>query len=236
FPPERVTILCTGSQGEVMAALSRLSTGDYRDTEILPEDTVIFAAGPIPGNEKKVTTIVDNLYGLGAHVIYGSGSTSGMHVSGHGYQEDLKWMLSLMKPTYFIPIHGEYRMLHHHTQLAQSVGVGKENTFLLKNGDVVELKNGTAQSTRTVPAGSTYIDGVEVGTLDFVIRDREKISKDGMLMLILPMNKPDGKMLAKPEIISRGFTDNNFSELRKEIVQIIQKTIEELHAEERYSW
>lgn len=236
FPPERVTILCTGSQGEENAALSRLSTGNFRDVDILPEDTVIFAAGPIPGNEKKVTAIVDNLYQLGAHVIYGAGSSSGMHVSGHGYQEDLKLMLSLMKPTYFIPIHGEYRMLHHHKQLAESVGVDPDHTFILKNGDVVTLKHGNATLAGTVSAGSTYVDGVDVGTMKFVIRDRKQIAEDGMLMIVLPLGKSDGEMIAEPEIVSRGFTDDNFSELRKEMIRIIHDTIRELHAEDRYSW
>ncbi|WP_026907351.1 ribonuclease J [Paucisalibacillus globulus] len=236
FPPDKITILCTGSQGEPGAALSRLSTGNFRDAEILPEDTVILAAGPIPGNEKNVSAIVDNLYQLGAHVIYGSGSTSGMHVSGHGYQEDLKLMLTLMKPTYFIPIHGEYRMLHHHRQLAESVGVEQGNTFILKNGDVVDIENSIALSIRTIPVGSTYVDGVDVGNIDFVLRDRKQISEDGMVMLILPMSKLEGEMVAEPEIISRGFVDNNFSQLRKEMIQIINATVEELHEANRYSW
>ncbi|WP_042150100.1 ribonuclease J [Paucisalibacillus sp. EB02] len=236
YPPEKVTILCTGSQGEPGAALSRLSTGNFRDAEILPEDTVILAAGPIPGNEKNISAIIDNLYQLGAHVIYGSGSSSGMHVSGHGYQEDLKLMLTLMRPTYVIPIHGEYRMLHHHRLLAESVGVEKENVFILKNGDVVDIENSVARSTRSIPAGSTYVDGVDVGNIDFVLRDRKQISEDGMIMLILPMSKQEGEMLAEPEIISRGFVDNNFSQLRKGMIRIIHDTVEELHEANRYSW
>lgn len=236
FPPDMVTILCTGSQGEPMAALSKLSTGNFRDVQILPEDTVIFAAGPIPGNEKSVTTIVDNLYQLGAHVIYGSGSSSGMHVSGHGYQEDLKLMLTLMKPTYFIPIHGEYRMLHHHQLLAESIGVERENIFILKNGDVVDINGSIARSTRSLPAGSTYVDGVDVGDMEFVLRDRKKISEDGVLMLILPMSKSENTMLSEPEIISRGFVDAKFSQLRKDMIRIIHETIAELHAADRYSW
>ncbi|MEN2467690.1 ribonuclease J [Ornithinibacillus sp. JPR2-1] len=236
LPPEMLTILCTGSQGEAMAALSRLSTGNFRGVDIYPEDTVILAAGPIPGNEKNVTTIVDNLYKLGAHVIYGSGSSSGMHVSGHGYQEDLKLMITLMKPKYFVPIHGEYRMLYHHQLLAESVGVEPGNTFILKNGDVVDIQNSEARSTRTIPAGSTYVDGIDVGNMEFVLRDRKQIAEDGMLMIILPMSKENAKMLADPEIISRGFVDNNFSELRKRMIRIIQETVDELHAADRYSW
>lgn len=236
FAPEMVTILCTGSQGEPMAALSRLSTGNFRGVEILAEDTVIFAAGPIPGNEKNVTSIVDNLYQLGANVIYGSGSSSGVHVSGHGYQEDLKLMLTLMKPTYFIPIHGEYRMLHHHQMLAESVGVDAENIFILKNGDVVDMENSIARSSRSIPVGSTYVDGIDEGMMKFVLQDRKRISEDGMLMIILPMSKAEGEMLAEPEIVSRGFLDDHFSEIRKGINQIIRDTIEELHEANRYSW
>lgn len=236
LPPEMVTILCTGSQGESMAALSRLSTGNFRDVEILSEDTVIIAAGPIPGNERNVSSIVDNLYKLGAHVIYGSGSSSGIHVSGHGYQEDLRLMLTLMKPKYFIPIHGEYRMLHHHQMLAESVGVEKGHTFILRNGDVVDIENAIARSTRNIPSGNTYVDGVDIGKMEFVLRDRKQISEEGMLIIIIPMNKQEGKLLSEPEIISRGFVDQNFSELRKGMKQMTIETINELHEANRYSW
>lgn len=236
LPPEMVTILCTGSQGETMAALSRLSTGNFRDVEILAEDTVIIAAGPIPGNERNVSHIVDNLYKLGAHVIYGSGSSSGIHVSGHGYQEDLRLMLTLMKPKYFIPIHGEYRMLHHHRMLAESVGVEKGNTFLLGNGDVVDIENTIARSTRTIQNGNTYVDGVDIGKMEFVLRDRKQISEEGMLIVIIPMNKQEEKLLSDPEFISRGFVDQNYSELRKEMKRLTMETINELHEANRYSW
>lgn len=235
FPPEMVTILCTGSQGEPMAALNRLSTGNFRDVEIYPEDTVIFAAGPIPGNERAITQIVDNLYQLGAHVIYGSGSSSGMHVSGHGYQGDLKLMLTLMKPKYFVPIHGEYRMLHHHRLLAESVGVREGNTFILSNGDVVDIEGSIASSTRTIASGNTYVDGGDVGDMEFVLRDRMQISEDGMLMMIIPMNKQEEKLLTEPEFISSGFTDQRFSELREVMNHMTIEIINELLEENRYS-
>lgn len=236
MPPEKVAILCTGSQGEPLAALSRLSTGEFRGVDVLPGDTVIFAAGPIPGNEKNITSIVDNLFALGARVIYGSGSASGMHVSGHGYQEDLKLMLTLMQPKYFIPVHGEYRMLHHHRLLAESVGVEPGNTFILNNGDVVDIEGSIARHTRKIPIGNTYIDGGDVGNIgDFVLRDRKKLSEDGMLMIILTMNKTDGKLIAGPETISRGFMDKDFSELRGEINRLAVKTVNELQREDR-SW
>lgn len=235
FPPEMVAILCTGSQGEPMAALNRLSTGNFRDVEIVPEDTVIFAAGPIPGNERNVTQIVDNLYKLGAHVIYGSGSNSGMHVSGHGFQEDLKLMLTLMKPKYFVPIHGEYRMLHHHRLLAESVGIEEGNTFILKNGDVVDINDAIARSTRTIASGNTYVDGGNVGDMEFVLRDRRRISEDGMLTIIILMNKQEEKLLKDPEFFSRGFIDQDFSVLRNEMNRITMEVINELLQENRLS-
>lgn len=236
--PEQVAIACTGSQGEQMAALSRLSTGNFRNVEVLPGDTVIFAAGPIPGNEKSVTAIVDNLFALGAKVIYGSGSSSGMHVSGHGYQQDLKLMLSLMKPTYFIPIHGEYRMLHHHRLLAEQVGVKEGNTFILKNGDVVDIENSIARQTRKIPAGNTFIDGIGVGDVgDIVLRDRKQLSEDGMLVIILTMSKQDKTLVSGPDTISRGFVYmKNSEELLNDVNSLVTKTVNELKESDRREW
>lgn len=238
LPPEKVAILCTGSQGEPGAALSRLSTGNFRGVEILAEDTVIFAAGPIPGNERNVTKIVDNLYTIGAKVIYGSGSTSGMHVSGHGYQEDLKWMLTLLKPKYLIPVHGEYRMLHQHRLLAEAVGIEPGNTFIMNNGDVVDIKESVARQTRTIPTGNTYVDGVGVGDVgDIVLRDRKQLSEDGMLVSVLTLSKLDGKLISGPDTISRGFVYNrDAEELLKEVERLITKTVNELQAENKQQW
>ncbi|MBU9721496.1 MULTISPECIES: ribonuclease J [Bacillaceae] len=236
--PENVAILCTGSQGEPLAALSRLSTGNFRGVEVLAGDTVILAAGPIPGNEKAVTRIVDNLLSIGANVIYGTGSSSGMHVSGHGYQEDLKMMLTLMKPKYFIPIHGEYRMLHHHRQLAESVGVEKGKTFLLNNGDVVDINKGEARQTRKVDAGNTYVDGVGVGEVgDIVLRDRKQLSEDGMLIIILSMSKSKKELASKPDTISRGFVYMKESEkLLNDVNSLISKTVNELPENSKNEW
>lgn len=206
LPPERVVVLCTGSQGEPLAALSRLSTGQNRDVKVVQGDTVIFAASPIPGNEKDVSKIVDNLFQLGAKVVYGSSSITGMHVSGHGYQEDLKLMLTLMKPKYFIPIHGEYRMLHIHSLLAEAVGVEKGHTFILKNGEVVDIVGGVARQTRDIPAGDTYVDGVGNGEVgEVVLRDRKQLSEDGMLIIVVTISKYDGSIITDPDTISRGF-------------------------------
>ncbi|SFA89524.1 MULTISPECIES: ribonuclease J [unclassified Bacillus (in: firmicutes)] len=238
FPPEKVAILCTGSQGEPMAALARLASGNYRDVIIYPGDTVILAASPIPGNERDVSKIIDNLFQLGAKVIYGSGSTTGMHVSGHGYQEDLKLMLTLMKPTYFIPIHGEYRMLHHHQLLAESVGVEKGNTFIINNGDVVDIEKSVAVQTRNIPAGDTYVDGGGVGNVgDVVLRDRKQLSEDGMLVIVLTLSKRDGKIIQGPDTISRGFVYVKDSEnILKDINRIAKSTINELQEDNIRQW
>ena len=235
--PEKVAILCTGSQGEQMAALARLSTSNFRGVEIYPEDTVILAAGPIPGNERNVSRIVDNLFELGANVIYGSGSSTGMHVSGHGYQEDLKLMLTLMRPKYFIPIHGEFRMLHQHRRLAESVGVEKENTFIMNNGDVVDISDTVAIQTRSIPTGNTYVDGVGVGDVgDFVLRDRKQLSEDGMLVIVLTMSKADRKLISGPDTISRGFSDGDFDELRRDVNRLAIKTVNELPEGSKNQW
>ncbi|HYK74402.1 MAG TPA: ribonuclease J [Pseudoneobacillus sp.] len=238
YAPEKVAILCTGSQGEPMAALARLSTGNYRDAAIYPGDTVILAASPIPGNEKGVSQIIDNLFQLGAKVIYGSGSTTGMHVSGHGYQEDLKLMLALMQPTYFIPIHGEYRMLYHHRQLAESVGVEKGNTFIIKNGEVVNIENSIARQTRNVPAGDTYVDGLSVGDVGaIVLRDRKQLSEDGMLVIVLTLSKRDRKVISGPDTITRGFVFVKDSEdLLREINSLVKKTVNELQDDNVRQW
>jgi ribonuclease J len=236
--PEKVAILCTGSQGEQMAALSRLSSGNFRDVAIHPGDTVILAASPIPGNEKDVSKIIDNLFQLGAKVIYGSGSTTGMHVSGHGYQEDLKLMLTLMKPTYFIPIHGEYRMLHHHRLLAESVGVEKGNTFIINNGDVVDIENSVARQTREVTSGDTYVDGMGVGDVgEIVLRDRKQLSEDGMLVIVLTISKRERRIIQGPDTVTRGFVYVKDSEnLLKDVNRIVKNTVVELQEQNIRQW
>lgn len=202
----QIAILCTGSQGEPNAALARLSTGNYRNVKVEAGDTVILSSSPIPGNEKNVSRIIDNLFILGANVIYGSSSATGMHVSGHGSQEELKLMLTLMKPTYFIPIHGEYRMLHHHRLLAESIGMDRKDIFIVNIGDVVDFTDGVPKQERKIPAGSTLVDGFGIGDVGTVIlRDRKHLSEDGILVVVVTRNKADGKILSGPELISRGF-------------------------------
>ncbi|MFK7696741.1 ribonuclease J [Paenibacillus sp. HJGM_3] len=206
YAPESVAVLCTGSQGEPMAALARLANGSHRQVAVEPGDTVIIAATPIPGNERNVARIVDLLFQMRAKVIYGSGSMTGMHVSGHGSQEELKLMLTLMKPRYFIPIHGEYRMLSLHTQLAEAVGVRKDNIFIMGNGDVVDLHNGRAWQTRKIPTGNTLVDGLGIGDVgNIVLRDRKHLSEDGILIVVITLSKAETKLLSGPDLISRGF-------------------------------
>ena len=237
LPPERVCILCTGSQGEPLAALSRLSTGSNRDVKVVQGDTVIFAASPIPGNEKDVSKIVDNLFQLGAKVIYGSSTVTGMHVSGHGYQEDLKLMLTLMQPKYFIPIHGEYRMLHIHSLLAQAVGVQSNNIFILKNGEVVDIVGSTARQTRDVPAGDTYVDGIGIGEVgEIVLRDRKQLSEDGMLVIVVTISKYDGSITTSPDTISRGFVYAKESEdLLQDINEIAYTAVDNFNEANPYA-
>ncbi|WP_420486179.1 ribonuclease J [Gottfriedia acidiceleris] len=238
FAPESVTILCTGSQGEPLAALARLASSSFRGVDIYPGDTVILAASPIPGNERGVSRIIDNFYNLGANVIYGSGSSTGMHVSGHAYQEELKLMLTLMKPKYFIPIHGEYRMLHHHRSLAESVGVKRNNIFIIKNGDVVDILQSEAIQSRRIPAGNIYVDGMGIGDVgNIVLRDRKQLAEDGMLVIVITINKMERKIISGPDTISRGFVYARDSEsLLKEVNQIVTSSINELLDENKLQW
>lgn len=206
YPPDKIAVLCTGSQGEPMAELSRLANSKHPHIEILPGDTVIIAAGAIPGNERNLAHVIDNLYVLGAQVIYGSGSASGMHVSGHGSQEELKLMLTLMKPDYLIPVHGEFRMLYQHRQLAESVGIPNENVFIIQNGDTIQIQQGMASLGPKIPSGNSLVDGLMIGNVgNIVLRDRRQLSSDGMLIIVTTLSKTEKQMVAKPELISRGF-------------------------------
>lgn len=234
--PSRVAILCTGSQGEPMAALSRLSTSGYRHVKVDPGDTVILSSSPIPGNERNVARIVDNLFIMGANVIYGSGT--GMHVSGHGFQEELKLMLTLMKPKYFIPIHGEYRMLHQHRLLAESVGVDFESIFIVNNGDVVDIQDDTAVQVRKIPAGNTLVDGLGIGDVgNGILRDRKHLSEDGILVIVVTRSKTDGKILSGPDLISRGFIHAPESEaLLDEATRIASQVITNLQEANVSQW
>ncbi|MCZ8512310.1 ribonuclease J [Paenibacillus filicis] len=235
---DRVVILSTGSQGEPMSALTRMARSTHRKVDILPGDTVIIAATPIPGNERYVGRTVDELMRIGAHVIYGPGSQTGVHVSGHASQEELKLMLNMMRPRYFIPIHGEYRMLRQHGLLAESVGIPKEDIFILDNGDTVEIQDGAARKGSKVSAGNVLIDGLGVGDVgNIVLRDRKLLSQDGILVVVVTLSKQDGTILSGPDIISRGFVYVRESEgLLEEANRIVTSTLHRLMNENVNEW
>ncbi|MCU6707161.1 ribonuclease J [Paenibacillus sp. J5C_2022] len=235
---DRVVILCTGSQGEPMSALTRMARSTHRKVDILPGDTVIIAATPIPGNERYVGRTVDELFRLGANVIYGPGSVSGVHVSGHGSQEELKLMLNLIKPKYFIPIHGEYRMLRHHGRLGEAIGIDPDNIFIVDNGDTVEFQGGIARKGSKVQAGNVLIDGLGVGDVgNIVLRDRKLLSQDGILVVVVTLSKQDGTILSGPDIISRGFVYVRESEgLLDEANRIVTSTLNKLMNDKVNEW
>ena len=204
LPANEVCILTTGSQGEPMAALTRMAMHNHRQISIYPGDTVILSASPIPGNEKAVSRNIDLLFKLGAKVIYES--ISGMHVSGHASQEELKLMISMVKPKYFIPVHGEYRMLMKHAELAVELGIPRENIFVAEIGNVIEFTRHTAQFADNVIAGRIFIDGLGVGDIgNSVMKDRTLLSQDGILIIILALNRLTRTILAGPDVVTRGF-------------------------------
>ena len=216
-----------------MSALTRMARSAHRKIDIMPGDTVIIAATPIPGNEKYVARTIDQLYRIGADVVYGHGPTGAVHVSGHGSQEELRLMLNLMKPKYFIPVHGEYRMLRMHGILAEQVGIPAENIFLLDNGDTVEISDGKARYGSKVPSGNVLIDGLGVGDVgNIVLRDRKLLSQDGILVVVVTLSKQNGTILSGPDIISRGFvyvreSEELLDEANRIVTQTLQKCMEE---------
>lgn len=204
YPADKVTIITTGSQGEPMSALSRMAASDHRKVNIVPSDLIIISATPIPGNEKLVTRVINQLFKKGADVIYES--LAEIHVSGHACQEELKLMQALVKPKFFIPVHGEYRHLKQHAQLAEKMGVDKNNVFILENGSVLELTRDSARLNGTVTAGKVLVDGLGVGDVgNIVLRDRKHLSQDGLIVIVVTISKENGQVVAGPDIISRGF-------------------------------
>lgn len=204
LPPDQVLIITTGSQGEPTSALSRMANRDYQALPIVPGDTVIISATPIPGNEESVNHTIDNLFRLGADVLYND--IMDVHVSGHAGQEEQKLMLNLVQPRYFVPIHGEYRHLRLHARLAEAVGVEPDNIFVLEDGQIVEFAPGMGRLAGEVPADYVFVDGLGVGDVgDVVLRDRQALSQDGVVIAAVTVDKKTGRPLGEPDIISRGF-------------------------------
>jgi ribonuclease J len=205
----KIVIATTGSQGEPMSGLARMANRDHRFVEIEAGDTVILSASPIPGNEEYVSRTIDNLFKAGANVIYHA--IRHAHVSGHASQEELKLMLNLVRPKYFIPMHGEFRMQVHHGRLAVDTGVKPENVFIIENGMPIEFwADGSARRGQPVPAGYVYVDGLSVGDVgEIVLRDRRALANDGMFMIVVTVDKQTGAVLGRPEIITRGFVHGN---------------------------
>src|SRR4051794_32265791 len=209
IPADKLVICTTGAQGEPMAGLARMANRDHRFVEIQPGDTVIVSASPIPGNEEYVSRTIDNLFKAGANVYYHTIKRA--HVSGHASQEELKLMLGLTKPKYFIPIHGEFRMQVQHGRLAIETGVAPENVFIIENGTPIEiLPDGNARRGQPVAAGYVFVDGLSVGDVgEIVLRDRRALANDGMFMIVVTVDKQTGQVLGRPEIITRGFVHLN---------------------------
>lgn len=204
YPDDRLTIITTGSQGETMSALTRMASGEHRKVQITPNDLIIISANPIPGNENAVSKVIDDLMKIGAEVVYNA--LEDIHVSGHACQEEQKLMISLVKPKYFIPVHGEYRQLIAHSETAKKVGVNPENIFIMTNGRVLELNEYEAKLAGTVPVGRIMVDGLGVGDVgNIVLRDRQRLSQDGLIIIVLTMDSVTGTVVAGPDVLSRGF-------------------------------
>ena len=235
YPSSQVVIVTTGSQGEPMSALTRMAKSDHRKVDIAPDDTIIISATPIPGNEKLVSQTIDCLLKLGANVIYER--TSGIHVSGHASQEELKMMHNLIRPKFFIPVHGEYRHLVKHAKIAQELGMQKENVFIAENGNVLEFTQEKGTIAGKVTAGKILVDGLGVGDVgNIVLRDRRQLSQDGILIIVMTMDKASGTIVAGPDIVSRGFvyvreSEALMDEAREKVKQALDKC-EENHISE----
>ncbi|MFT9496911.1 ribonuclease J [Anaerosolibacter sp.] len=227
YPADRLMIITTGSQGEPLAALSRMAASTHRQVEIVPGDLVVISATPIPGNEKMVSNNVNMLFEKGANVIYES--LEDIHVSGHACQEELKLIHRLVQPKFFMPVHGEYKHLHHHALLAEELGMSPEDIFIMDIGSVLELDASSAKIAGKVPSGKVFVDGLGVGDVgNIVLRDRKHLSQDGMVIIMITIDKETGVLTSNPDIISRGFIYVRESEdLMAEMKNIVKNALSE---------
>jgi ribonuclease J len=226
LPPEKVVIITTGSQGEPTSALVRISNGDHQDVHIMPGDTVVVSATPIPGNERVVSKTIDNLFRQGARVLYDKVAL--VHVHGHASQEELKLMLNLVKPQFFVPVHGQHRHLIAHAALAQTMGVPPDNTFVLEDGDVLELTPQEGKVVDRVQAGPVYVDGLRVWDMNnVVLRDRKLLARDGIVIVVLTRDKKTGHFIGTPQMVSSGFVDaEEHSEVLGDAVQAVVDSLD----------
>ncbi len=236
YKPNQIVIITTGSQGEPMSALSRMAYSDHRKVEVTKDDLIIISATPIPGNEKSVSNVINELFKIGASVIYKS--LAEVHVSGHACQEELKLILALARPKYFIPVHGECRHLMLHAELAEQMGIKQQNTFVLTNGSVLEIDEESAKVTGTVQSGKILVDGLGVGDVgNIVLRDRKHLSQDGLIIVVVTISGEDRNIVSRPDVISRGFVYVRESEeLIDDIRDVANESIEICIAKHTTDW
>ena len=236
YTDEQLVIITTGSQGETMSALTRMAAGEHKKVTITSNDLVIISANPIPGNEKYVAKVIDDLMKIGAEVVYSS--LEAIHVSGHACQEEQKLMLSLVRPKYFIPVHGEYRQLIANSETAKKVGIKPENIFLTTNGRILELNEDEAALTGTVPFGKVMVDGLGVGDVgNIVLRDRQHLSQDGLIIVVMSMDSATGEIVAGPDVISRGFVYVRESEnLMEDVKKMLREEVRKLEEHGVRDW
>ena len=236
YPDDRLVIITTGSQGETMSALTRMAAGEHRKVTITPNDLVIISATPIPGNEKFVSKVIDDLMKIGAEVVYSA--LEAVHVSGHACQEEQKLMLALVKPKYFIPVHGEYRQLMAHKETAKKMGVDSKDIFLMTNGRILEINENEAKLTGTVTSGKILVDGLGIGDVgNIVLRDRQHLAQDGLIVIVLTMDSKTGEVVAGPDVISRGFVYVRESEnLMDDVKKVIRDEIDKCEQKHIKEW
>ena len=236
YTDDQLVIITTGSQGETMSALTRMAAGEHKKVSITPNDMVIISATPIPGNEKLVSNVINDLMQIGAEVIYSA--LENVHVSGHACQEEQRLIISLAKPKYFIPVHGEYRQLMAHAETAKEMGVPTENIFILENGKTLELNKKQAKITTSVPSGKILVDGLGVGDVgNIVLRDRQHLSQDGLIVIVMTMDGSTGEIVSGPDVVSRGFVYVRESEtLMDDVKKVINQEVKNFEEEGIRDW
>lgn len=236
YTDDQLVIITTGSQGETMSALTRMAAGEHKKVVITPNDMVIISATPIPGNEKLVSNVINDLMQIGAEVIYSA--LENVHVSGHACQEEQKMILALAKPKYFIPVHGEYRQLRAHAETAKQMGISAENIFILENGKTLELNKREAKITTQVPSGKILVDGLGVGDVgNIVLRDRQHLSQDGLIVIVMTMDRGSGAIISGPDVVSRGFVYVRESEtLMDDVKKVINEEVRMFEEEGIRDW